>query len=231
MRAVAKRAAMAKVAELAAAAHEASAKAARSGLAQDHADAAKMHAEVGKTMSRLGDKAGASLHAALAEHHAAAGGAPAPAKAGSSPARAAAAAPAAPASNVPASPPATPTSGRATAPSSGPATDKELGESIHAAIARIPDHEKFGYEGDKRAFISDVYSHMTDGERARFGGSLEKFQAALPRLNAGQHIDLKRADAQGDIDAEHPGKLDKSEISSMGAMYHFVRDRGAARRR
>lgn len=67
--AAAKQRAMGAAQHMAASAHEASAKATRTGSSTDHEAAAKLHTEAATTMRRLGSETGAKIHDAMAAHH------------------------------------------------------------------------------------------------------------------------------------------------------------------
>lgn len=63
--------------------------------------------------------------------------------------------------------------------------------------------------------------------KGRLGMTLEQFKRWLIEENRAQHLALARADMVDDMD---PGLVEKSEVSDLGAEFHFVIDESARRR-
>jgi hypothetical protein len=74
-----------------------------------------------------------------------------------------------------------------------------------------------GRQGDK-VFIGSIWQAVSSDPRMR-GITRHQFNRALIDANRMQVIDLARSDVRGNVDAD---ELTNSEISDMGADFHFV---------
>lgn len=93
-------------------------------------------------------------------------------------------------------------------------------EIVQAAVSSAPGSARYG-RGN--VFVYPLWKRV----KAKLGMSLEQFKHWLVHENRAHHLVLARADMVDDMD---PELVEKSEISDLGAQFHFVIDRAARQR-
>ncbi len=92
---------------------------------------------------------------------------------------------------------------------------------VLAAVRAAPASARYG---PADVFIYPLWRKV----KGKLGMSLEQFKRWLVDENREQHLTLMRADM---VDDMNPELVEKSEISDLGAQFHFVLDEEARRRR
>lgn len=80
---------------------------------------------------------------------------------------------------------------------------------------------KTGRWGDNKVFVSHAWAQFKrDGHAGRGASSLREFKDRLVETNRAALISLSRADL---VEAMSPKDVRESEISHLGATFHFIR--------
>lgn len=98
-----------------------------------------------------------------------------------------------------------------------PAAPMSSDRVIRLVNQAVIDMPKSGRFGPQKVFVSAIYDVV--GKAA--GVSLPEFKRMLVDANRERKLDLARADLIGSMPAS---KVERSEISDMGATFHFVVD-------
>lgn len=100
------------------------------------------------------------------------------------------------------------------APSPGPRAPRDAVDLLREAIRQVPPEGRFGW----KVFIIDIWKAAV---RLGLGMTLDEFKRWLVTLNRDGVIQLARADLVGAMDRD---RVQKSEIGSLGATFHFILD-------
>lgn len=101
-----------------------------------------------------------------------------------------------------------------------PESRRRLAAAIAEAVAAVGPEGRYGPEN---VFISEVWKKL----RPTTSLTETEFKRALVDLNREQLLQLERADLVSDMD---PRKVEASEISDLGANFHFLTDASVRRR-
>jgi len=113
--------------------------------------------------------------------------------------------------------PARPRSSGDPAPARPTSTPRDPLAIVLEAVRTAPRRARYGRDN---VFVYPVWKKVKD----EVGMSLPEFKVWLVAQNRDQNLELVRADLVDDMD---PRLVEESEISSLGASFHFIIDRDA----